>query len=164
MREIARQTGFHRDTIKKILEEAAPPGYQRHQQPARPVLGPFIPIIDEIVKTDEKVRRKQRHTAQRIFERLREEYGYRGGYTQVCEYVRQARERRREAYVPLAFEPGTAQVDWGEAWALEGDQERKVHLFVMTLPWSDARFVATFPRPTQEFFLEGHRRAFVFFQ
>ncbi len=81
LREISRQTGFHRDTIKKILAEGAPPGYQRRGRPARPVLGPFIPIIDEIVKTDEKVRRKQQHTTKRIFERLREEYGYRGGYT-----------------------------------------------------------------------------------
>ncbi len=127
LREISRQTGFHRDTIKKNLEEGAPPGYQRRARPVLPVLGPFIGIIDEMLKTDAKNRRKQRHSAKMIFERLREEYGYPGGYTQVCEYVGQARERGREAYVPLAFEPGTAQVDWGEAWALEDGQERKPH-------------------------------------
>jgi transposase len=164
LREISRQTGFHRETIKKIVEEGAPPGYQRSQPAAQPVLGRFIPVIDKILKADEKAPRKQRHTARRIWQRLREEYGYRGGYTQVCEYVRQARERGREAYVPLAFPPGTAQVDWGEAWALEEGQQCKVQMFVMTLPVSDARFVATFPRATLEYFLEGHRRAFRFFQ
>ena len=65
--------------------------------------------------------------------------------------------------MPLAFEPGTAQVDWGEVWALERGHARKVHAFVLTLPCSGARFVAVFPRPTLEFFLEGHRRAFTFF-
>jgi len=107
--------------------------------------------------------RKQRHTARRIWTRLREEYGYGGGYTQVRAYVRARRERKREAFVPLAFPPATAQVDWGEALARQGAQVRKVQVFVMTLPWSDARFVAAFPRSTLEFFLEGHRRAFAFF-
>jgi transposase len=164
LREISRQTGMHRDTIKKIIEEGAPPGYRRRQLPKRPVLGPFTAKIDQILKADKNAPRKQRHTARRIWERLREEYGYQGGYTQVCEYVRQACERDREAYVPLAFEPGTAQVDWGEARVWDEGHWRKVHLFVMTLPLSGARFVAVFPRPTLEFFLEGHRRAFVFFQ
>lgn len=36
-------------------------------------------------------------------------------------------------------------------------------MFVMTLPFSNARFVACFPRETLEFFLEGHRRGFEFF-
>jgi len=165
LREIARQTGWHRDTIKRILKQGAPPGYQRQEAPRRPVLGPFIPIIDQILKHDKQgVPRKQRHTAKRLWDRLRQEYGYRGGYTQVCDYVRAVAQRTQEAFVPLAFAPGTAQVDWGEAVAIENDSVRKVYLFVLTLPWSNARFVAAFPRGTLEFFLEGHRRALVFFQ
>ena len=164
LREISHRTGLHRDTVKKIVEEGAPAGYRRSQHPKQPVLGPFIAKIDQILEADKKAPRKQRHTARRIWERLREEYGYRGGYTQVGEYVNQARQRDREAYVLLAFEPGTAQVDWGEARVLDEGHWRKVHLFVMTLPFSGARFIAVFPRPTLEFFLEGHRRAFVFFQ
>ena len=166
LREISRKTGWHRDTIKRLLEQGAPPGYQRQQPPRRPVLGPFIPIIDRILQHDKEggVPRKQRHTAKRLWDRLRAEYGYRGGYTQVCDYVRAAAQRTQEAFVPLAFPPATAQVDWGEAVAIENDVVRKVCLFVLTLPWSNARFVAAFPRPTLEFFLEGHRRAFVFLQ
>jgi len=146
-----------------MLAEGSPPPYRRTSVPHRPVLGPFIPIIDRILSQDREAPRKQRHTAHRIWERLKEEYGYRGGYTQVGAYVRQACERRREAFVPLAFEPATAQVDWGEAWAYHEGRRRKVHGFVMTLPVSGARFVALFPRQTLEFFLEGHRRAFRFF-
>jgi len=87
----------------------------------------------------------------------------------VREYVRQARNRNREAFVPLAHDAGAAQVDWGEAFVYDGhddagsDLRRKVYIFVMTLPFSDARFVACYPRCTLEFFLEGHRRAFEFF-
>jgi len=164
LREVSRQTGFHRDTIKKILAQTAPPRYRRKTEPRRPVLGPFIGIIEEILKRDsEGVPYKQRHTGKRLWDRLREEHGYRGGYTQVCAYVRARAERLQEAYVPLAFPPATAQADWGEAVAIDKGLVRKVHLFVLTLPWSNARFVAVFPRPTLEFFLEGHRRAFAFF-
>ena len=163
LREISRQTGFHRDTIKKILTEGTPPGYRRATVPQRPVLGPFIPIIDRILTEDRQAPRKQRHSARHIWARLKDEYGYQGGSTQVSEYVRQTREHQREAFVPLAFEPATAQVDWGEAWAYQEGHRCKVHGFVMTLPVSGARFVALFPRPTLEFFLEGHRRAFRFF-
>jgi len=160
--EISRQTGLHRNTITKMLTEGAPPGYRRTIAPQRPVLGPFTPIIDRILTEDRQEPRKQRHTARHIWERLRDEYDYPGGYTQVGDYVRQVRDRQREAFVPLAFEPATAQVDWGEAWAYHEGRRCKVHGFVMTLPVSGVRFVALFPRPTLEFFLEGHRRAFRF--
>jgi len=165
LHEISRKTGIHRQTIRKILELGAPPGYQRKKQPHRPVLGPYVGVIDTILRQDQLpgVPRKQRHTAKRIFDRLQEEYGYPGGYTQVKGYVCQAKLRMKEAYVPLAHKPGEAQVDWGEAFLFNCGQRRKVYLFVMTLPFSDGRFVAGFPRDTLEFFLEGHRRAFEFF-
>lgn len=163
LREIARRTGFHRKTIKKILEHGAPPGYQRNQPTHKPVLGRFIKVIDAILDKDQKQPAKQRHTAMHIFRRLKEEYDYTGGRTQVCEYVRQARMRRKEAYVPLAHDPGVAQVDWGDAYVVDQEGWRKVQMFVMTLPFSSARFAAAYPRSTLEFFLEGHRRAFEFF-
>jgi transposase len=163
IREISRRTGIHRRTIRKILTLGAPPGYQRSQEVRRPVLGPFVPIIDAILEKDKEAPPKQRHTAARIFRRLREEYGYRGGYTQVKAYVREARPRLKEAYVPLSHEPGEAQVDWGEAYVVDHSGRRKVQMFVLTLPFSGARFVAAFPKATLEFFLEGHRRAFAFF-
>jgi transposase len=163
VRAIARATGFHRSTVQKILASGGPL-YRRGAPAARPVLGPFTGVIDAILEADRRARPKQRHTAQRIFDRLREEHGYRGGYTQVRDYVAQARNLRRQAFVPLEFGPGEAQVDWGEAWVVDGiGAERKAHVFVMTLPFSDARFAAAFPRETLEFFLEGHERAFRFF-
>jgi transposase len=163
LRAISRQTGIHRTTIGKILEEGAPPGYQRSQPAKQPILGPFIPIIDRILEADKQIPPKQRHTAHRICQRLQDEYGYPGKYTQVREYVRQAKGVRAEAYIPLEFDPGTAQVDWGEAWVKQEGQWLKTHLFVMTQPFSDARFVACFPSQEGQYFYEGHRRAFEYF-
>jgi transposase len=162
IREIHRRTGFHRKTIGKMIAQGRPAGYVRTKV-HRPVLEAFEPIIDHILNDDTKMPPKQRHTAKRIWERLREEHNYKGGYTQVRRYVRDARLHLREIHVPLQFEPGTAQMDWGEAKVRYGDDLHKVQLFVMTLPVSGARFVTAFPRATQEFFFEGHQRAFEFF-
>ena len=65
--------------------------------------------------------KKQRHTAKRIHERLRAEYGFRGGYTIVKDYVRERRLRLREMYVPLTHPAGHAQCDFGQA---EGGHRR----------------------------------------
>ena len=64
---------------------------------------------------DRTVHRKQRHTSRRIFERLRDEYGFTGGYTIVKDYVREQRRGQREMFVPLVHPPGQAQADFGEA-------------------------------------------------
>ncbi|MGC8528082.1 MAG: IS21 family transposase, partial [Acidiphilium sp.] len=99
-REAARVFGLNRETIAKICRFSVPPGYRRERPPAKPKLGPFIPVIDAILEADRGAPVKQRHTAQRIFERLCDEHGYTGGYTVVKDYVRPARLRRREAFVP----------------------------------------------------------------
>lgn len=163
VRAISRKTGLHRKTVQKLIIQGVAPGYRQEASRPRPRLGPFLPRIDLILAQDKQAPPKQRHTAQRIFDRLRQEWGYTGGYTQVKEYIRQTRQRQQEAYVPLAWPPGQAQVDWGEAWVIQEGLPLKAQLFVMTLPFSDARFVASFPRASLEFFLEGHRLAFAFF-
>lgn len=162
VRAIARKTGLHRKTVQKMIIQGSPPGYRQGGARARPRLGPFVAWIDRILEQDKQAPPKQRHTAQRIFDRLRQEFGYTGGYTQVKAYVRQSRQRQQEAYVPLAWPPGQAQVDWGEAWVIQDGCPLKVQMFVLTLPFSDTRFVAAFPRASLEFFLEGHRQAFAF--
>ena len=112
-RAAARRFGIDRRTVKKALRYSAPPGYRRTQPVRRPKLDSFTGIIDAILAADRDVPRKQRHTAQRIFERLRDEHGFSGGYTIVKDYVRQQRLTTREAFVPLYHPPGHAQVDFG---------------------------------------------------
>ena len=162
-REVAREFGISRKTIQKMLRYAVPPGYQRQQVVKRPKLGPWLGTIDAILEDDKKRPAKQRHTAKRIFERLKQEYGFSGGYTIVKDYVHVRKLRGREMFVPLTHPAGEAQVDFGEALAVVGGVERKAHYLVMDLPQSDDSFVAAFPAETTEAFLEGHVRAFAYF-
>ena len=106
---------------------------------------------------------KQRHTAKRIFDRLRDEYGFTGGYTIVKDYVRERRLRSREMFVPHVHSPGHAQADFGEAMAVIGGVARKVHFLAFDLPHSDACFVKAYPAETTEAFCDGHNAAVAFF-
>src|SRR5436305_12322846 len=146
-----------------MMAFSVPPGYQRSPPPVRPKLDPFIGIIATILAADEGRPKKQRHTAKRIFERLRDEHGYRGGITIVRDYVRAHRRQHREVFVPLRHDPGHAQVDFGEAVAEIAGVERKIPFFAMDLPHSDAGFVQAYPAETTEAFCAGHAAAFSFF-
>ncbi len=110
-REAASRFGIARETVKKMLRHSEPPGYRRRARAKRPKLDPFTDIIDRILEADRTVHRKQRHTAKRIFERLRDEHGFSGKQTIVKDYVRERRRRLREMFVPLAHPPGHAQAD-----------------------------------------------------
>jgi transposase len=107
--------------------------------------------------------KKQRHTATRIFERLRNEHGFTGKLTIVTDYVREKKRRTQEVFVPLAHPPGHAQVDFGEALGVIGGVQRKLHYFAMALPHSDAFFIKAYPAETTEAFCDGHVSAFAFF-
>lgn len=105
---------------------------------------------------------KQRHSALRIWQRLRDEYAFPGCYTIVKEYVRQHKLSQREMFVPLAHPPGHAQADFGEALVVIAGQDQKAHYFCLDLPQSDDCFVMAFPAETTEAFLEGHVQAFAY--
>ena len=116
-----------------------------------------------IPEDDRTSHHKQRHTAKRIFDRLRDEYGFTGGYTIVKDYVRERRLRSREMFVPLHHPAGHAQADFGEAMAVIGGVARKVHFLAFDLPHSDACFVKAYPAETTEAFCDGHNAAVAFF-
>ena len=162
-REAARHFGISRDMVAKMLKNALPPGYTRKTQPARPKVDPFMGWIVEILTSDQQKNRKQRHTAKRIFERLRDEHDYTGGYTAIKDVVREYERRHREMFVPLIHPPGNAQVDFGEAIVVVGGVELKGHFLAMDLPQSDAPFVMIFPKETTEAFCQGHAEAFAWF-
>ncbi len=162
MRAACREYDIHWDTLTKILRHPEPPGYRRATPRPRPKLDPFLPVLHQILEDDRKAPRKQRHTAKRIFERLRDEHGYKGGLTIVEDAVRAWRRTHTEVFVPLTHTPGEAQVDFGEAEVVLAGRPTKVAVFVLTLPYSDAIFCRAFPRECTEAFLEGHVRAFAF--
>ncbi len=105
-REAASRFGIARETVRKMLRHSEPPGYRRRQPPKRPKLAPFTDIIDRILEEDRPVHRKQRHTAKRIFERLRDEHGFTGKETIVKDYVRERRLRRRELFCAVVTSSG----------------------------------------------------------
>jgi len=162
-RAVAREFGLARKTVGKMLEYSLPPGYQRRKPVRRPKLGPWQGVIDAIMADDKSRPAKQRHTAKRIFERLRAEHGYAGGYTIVKDYVRQSRIGGQEMFVPLRHAPGEAQADFGEAMVVIAGVECKAHFMAFDLPHSDDCFVCAFPAETTEAFLDGHVRAFEYF-
>ena len=128
----------------------------------RPKLDPYRGVIDRILEDDRSLPKKQRHTAKRIYERLRAEHRFSGKYTIVKDYVRERRRRTREMYVPLSHPPGHAQCDFGQAKAVIGGVEQTIHYFVLDLPHSDACFVKAYPAETTEAFCDGHVSAFSF--
>jgi transposase len=164
IRRAAREFGLSRKTIRKMLQFSLPPGYERKKPVVRPKLGPWLGVIDQILVDDQSQPHKQRHTAKRIWDRLKAEHGFGGGYTVVKDYVRLARLRNKEVFVPLAHPPGEAQADFGEALVVIGGVEQKGHFLCIDLPYSDDSFVMMFPAENTEAFLEGHNRAFAYFQ
>ena len=161
-REILRREGIHWETLKKILSHPEPPGYRITRPRHKPKIGSFLERIADIIDTDRSFPKKQRHTAKRIYERIKQE-GYQGGYTQVKEAVRKIRRVKREVFMPLIHRPGEAQVDFGFALAKIAGVFRKFAFFVMVLAHSDAFFLMAFERECSEAHWEGHMRAFEFF-
>jgi transposase len=161
-RSVCLEFGIGWRTLEKILAHPAPPGYRRQAPRGKPKLGPFLPVIEEILEADKTAPAKQRHTAKRIFERLRDEYGYEGGITQVTETVAQARRHGKEVFVPLVHRPGHAQYDFGEATVIIAGETTKAALSVMTLPYSDVFHVSAYPRECTESLQAGHVAGFDF--
>ncbi len=155
-----------RDRPKDGLEDPealGAPWVPALEAPGAPEARPVPPIIDQILEADRALPKKQRHTAQRIFERVRDEHGFTGGITIVTDYVREKKRRTQEVFVPLAHPPGHAQVDFGEALGEIGGVRCKLHYFAMALPYSDAFFIKAYPAETTEAFCDSHVSAFGFF-
>jgi transposase len=161
-REILRREGIHFETLKKIMDHSEPPGYRMDKARPKPKIGPYLEQIEQIIEEDKQYPKKQRHTAKRIFQRIKE-MGYQGKYTQVKEAVREIKRVKREVFMPLIHRPGEAQADFGYAAVKVAGQLRKVGFFVMVLPYSDVFFLKAFERECTESYWEGHVRAFEFF-
>ena len=162
LRQLQRQTGIHRKTLRKIRDNSQPPGYQRIKPIYKSKISPYLGRIKAIIESDKKVHKKQHHTAKKILELLQAD-GFDGGYTIVKDAVRQIKKTSKEVFMPLSQRPGEAQVDFGHALANFNGTLRKIVFFVMSMVHSDAMFVMAFPRECTESFLEAHVRAFDFF-
>lgn len=165
IREIARETGRARRTVKRMVELDEPPRYRRRGPKRAPKLGPYKERIQELLSQNHTLPRKQRWTSAMIFKAIQKE-GYQGAESTVRHYVGQARKllRKPALFLPLEFDPGTdGQVDWGEGMVIMNGAKITVQLFFMKLAYSRRTFMMAFPSQKQESFFLGHVRAFDFF-
>jgi transposase len=167
IRALAARHGVHRRVVRLALTSAVPPAKRSPTGRVAPKLGEYRAVIDGWLDADATAPRKQRHTARRIWERLREEYAADVAERTVREYVaarRRARGEGVEAFVPQVHHPAMeGEVDWGEAFADLAGERRKLFLFQMRACHSGAAFAMAFPHETQQAFLEGHVEAFDWF-
>lgn len=145
--QIRAETGFSYPTIRKYRAKA-------DFSPQRPVsetrtskIDPFVPFIEEMLDEDRRCYHKQRHTAKRVFERLRDEHGFDGSYSTVQRRVKRMRAERRSAsrqYVDLEWAAGTMQVDFGQADFDLSQGRTRMHYLPCSFPQSNHALVQVF--------------------
>jgi transposase len=164
IRQIAKRLGHSRDTVKKAIVQPTPLPYTRTAPASCPKLGAFIGRIDQILLEDVSAPRKQRHTAARIFQRLREEDAYAGGYDQVRRYVSGRRKRERETHLLLDHPPGgRVECDFGHIHVDFPDGRRLVPVLLAVWSYSHYPFAIALPDETTGSILHGMVCAMEFF-
>lgn len=165
---VAKVLGISRYLVRQAVASAIPPERKRPVRKS-PKLDGIREFIDDILQTDLKAPRKQRHTAHRIFVRLQEtDPDHCVSERSVREYVRKRKLELgmigREVCIPQAYDWGVeAQVDWYEA-VVELDGERQtLQFFTIRSMASGAAFHRAYLRATQQAFLEAHQLAFHYF-
>lgn len=165
---LASAFNISRPTIRKHLKTIEELIYQRQNQP-HPKLGSFHDQLEAWLEQEAHFPRKQRRTAQRLYEYLQVE-GYQGSYTSVQRYVKQWKKKRansptiKQAFVPLAFPVGeTCQFDWSQETISLGSVIQTIKVAHFRLAYSRQMFVVAYPRETQEMVLDAHNQAFSFF-
>ncbi len=166
-REIARETGHSRNTIKKALA-GQPWSYRPRCHQPYPILGPYLSSIDGWLLDDRKAPKKQRHTAHRVYERLVAEYGFSGSESTVRHYVHETKIRlgitSQAVFIPLDPDIGReAEIDWGAAVVFLQGERLTVKYFCMRSKYSGKHFVRCYPCERQQVFFVSHLHAFEFF-
>jgi transposase len=162
---VAKKLKTHRRMVRQALASAIPP-VRKTQARSSPKLGPVREFIDGILQSDLEAPRKQRHTAHRIWERIRQEHPE----AQVAEAtVRRYVQRRkdelglaaRETFVPQSYDwGGEGQVDWYEAAVDFNEGRQTAHFFTMRSMAGGGAFHTAYFHATQQAFLQAHERAF----
>jgi transposase len=162
-RQACQEYEIHWQTLTKILTQAEPAPVARKAPRPRPQLDRVLPIIHQWLHDDRDKPPKQRHTAARIYQRLYDDHNYRGCRSIIRAAVAEWKQSQAEVFVPLMQPPGEAQMDFGEAQVVIAGERVTAAIFVLTLPHSDAFFVAAFPKECTETFQAGHDHAFRYF-
>ena len=168
IRGIAKKLGIHRRMVREAVLSAVP-AERKVPVRERPKLEPARAFVDAILEADQKAPRKQRHTAHRIWCRIRAEMlEVVVAESTIRRYVRERKIKlgltQRETFIPQSYSWGAeAQVDWYEAHADMRGERQKVYLFCMRSMASGGAFHRAFPHASQQAFLEAHELAFAYF-
>lgn len=154
--KISSLTGLDRKTVRKYLNQddfsPQPPVAKRRTS----IVTPYLDIIEEWLEEDQKHWSKQRHTAKRIHERLQTEYGFTGSYDSVQKFVKKIRTNiQSKGSQELIWEPGCAQVDFGEADFNEDTTCVRRKYLVVSFPYSNDSYSQLFRGETAECVCQG---------
>jgi transposase len=160
IRQLAKQTGHSRNTVRKVLRGEHTGEYQR-KRPAETKIGPFREYVKE--RFDE-----YGLSAIRLIEEI-EPMGYEGSLSTLRRYLRELRkEKSKEERLTVRFEtaPGKqAQADWGYVGKFEAPDGRivKVYVFVMVLSHSRKLYIEFTTSMKMHALLKAHTNAFEYF-
>jgi len=162
---VARKLGVHRRMVREAIRNAIPSGRKKPDRPHWKLM-PYIALIEAMLEADCRAPRKQRHTAHRVWRRLRQEIPEcEISERTIRKYVRKRRLALgllgRETCVPQSYPWGSeGQVDWYEAYADLGGEKACLQVFEMRSMAGGGSFHRAYLRATQQAFLEGHELAF----
>jgi len=167
IKEISRERGISRNSVRKILRSGETTFHYERPATPMPKLGAFVERLEAMLDANEKRSKRDRFRLTRVFDDLRRE-GYKGGYDAMRRHAQRWRRQRHggvaQAFVPLTFAPGEAyQFDWSHEWVVMGGVTTKVKVAHIRLCYSRMRFRIAYPRETQEMVFDAHDQAFAFF-
>jgi transposase len=165
--EISRITGNDRRTVRKYVgkDDWNPSPPDPAGKAEYPKLEPFKAEINGWLEDDRHAKRKQRHTATRVYHRLIEAHGaeFNCSYRTVAGYVA---EKKKEIYgaqsgfLPLEHPAGEAQADFGDAQFYENGHLCDGKYLNVSFPYSNHGYLQLFPGENQECLFEGMRAVF----
>ena len=159
--EIAREAKADAKTVRKYLmqEDFSPEPPIVEERPSN--LDPYKRIIGDWLEEDKKHWRKQHHTARRVYDRLVAEHGYGGSYSVVQRYIKRYRVREvTKGTLELVWDPGPAQVDFGEVDIHEGGELVRMKFLTVSFPYSNNGFSQLFGGETAECVCQGLKDIF----
>lgn len=161
--QISRETGYDRKTIRLYVNKNDWNEKSIEEQPSKPdypKLDPYKETIDEWLISDKKARRKQRHTAKRVYDRLKEEFkeNFNCSYRTVAGYVAEKKReifKPKEGFLPLVHIPGEAQADFGDADFYENGVLCNGKYLNLSFPHSNKGYFQLYRGENQECLFEG---------
>jgi transposase len=166
IRSIAQRLGHCQKSVSRAIQSQTgePLAYTRTKPVGYPKLGPFVALIEQILRDDESAPRKQRHHAKRIYERLKAEHGYSGSYYPVRRYVASLRQAHRETFMRIDHQPGRRmEFDFGQVQVDYPGGRRTTDVLSGVWTYSNCPFLMALPSQRTESVLEGMKSAFEFF-